>query len=122
MDTAGLRWAPDTLPIDMMTALTILTGATTAAATICARAISSGAAGNSKQTRDPRDGTLDGPVPQPGLHMSVPYPGSITRQQETPVSYTHLTLPTNYSVSITVVAVSLKKKNNTILRYILNKQ
>ena len=28
----------------------------------------------------------------------------------TSVSYTHLTLPTNYSVSISVVAVSLKKK------------
>ena len=27
-----------------------------------------------------------------------------------PVSYTHLTLPTNYSVEISVVAVSLKKK------------
>ena len=31
-----------------------------------------------------------------------------------PVSYTHLTLPTTYSVSIPVVAVSLKKKLYTI--------
>ena len=29
-----------------------------------------------------------------------------------PVSYTHLTLPTIHSVEISVVAASLKKKNN----------
>ena len=29
-----------------------------------------------------------------------------------PVSYTHLTLPTIYSVEISAVAVSLKKNNN----------
>ena len=31
--------------------------------------------------------------------------------EEDPVSYTHLTLPTIYSVEISVVDVSLKKKN-----------
>ena len=31
---------------------------------------------------------------------------------QVPVSYTHLTLPTIYSVYISVVAVPLKKKNN----------
>ena len=33
-----------------------------------------------------------------------------TAQAFTPVSYTHLTLPTTYPVSISVVAVSFKKK------------
>ena len=37
----------------------------------------------------------------------------IAREVSEPVSYTHLTLPTIYSVQISVVAVSLKKKKNT---------
>ena len=32
------------------------------------------------------------------------------RSAATPVSYTHLTLPTNHTVQISVVAVKLKKK------------
>eukprot|EP01015_Nassula_variabilis_P011605 TRINITY_DN1940_c0_g1_i1.p1 TRINITY_DN1940_c0_g1~~TRINITY_DN1940_c0_g1_i1.p1 ORF type:complete len:107 (-),score=35.27 TRINITY_DN1940_c0_g1_i1:11-331(-) len=46
----------------------------------------------------------------PGLLLTYPI-GLIT------VSYTHLTLPTIYSVQISVVAVSLKKKNINIYAY-----
>ena len=42
-----------------------------------------------------------------GAHVFSPY-------AKTPVSYTHLTLPTIYSVEISGVAVSLKKKNKQI--------
>ena len=38
--------------------------------------------------------------------------GTSARSGATPVSYTHLTLPTIYSVYISVVAVTLKKKKN----------
>eukprot|EP00825_Cyclidium_porcatum_P012590 TRINITY_DN16575_c0_g1_i3.p2 TRINITY_DN16575_c0_g1~~TRINITY_DN16575_c0_g1_i3.p2 ORF type:complete len:204 (+),score=37.02 TRINITY_DN16575_c0_g1_i3:181-792(+) len=49
----------------------------------------------------------------PEKYLSVNFPEteiSIANRQ-TPVSYTHLTLPTICSVQISVVAVSLKKKN-----------
>ena len=45
------------------------------------------------------------PTPPPGVTVVSPFD-----VQRYPVSYTHLTLPTTYSVEISVVAGSLKKK------------
>eukprot|EP00825_Cyclidium_porcatum_P044292 TRINITY_DN6466_c0_g1_i1.p1 TRINITY_DN6466_c0_g1~~TRINITY_DN6466_c0_g1_i1.p1 ORF type:complete len:112 (-),score=6.87 TRINITY_DN6466_c0_g1_i1:18-353(-) len=61
-------------------------------------------------------------APAPGLHARVHPPNGRVGHRPivsgiglclAPVSYTHLTLPTICSVQISVVAVSLKKKNNS---------
>ena len=48
--------------------------------------------------------------------VAVAQQGTLGRAAETlnPVSYTHLTLPTNREVYISVIAVSLKKKTKNI--------
>eukprot|EP01016_Furgasonia_blochmanni_P003609 TRINITY_DN11414_c0_g1_i11.p2 TRINITY_DN11414_c0_g1~~TRINITY_DN11414_c0_g1_i11.p2 ORF type:complete len:136 (-),score=6.25 TRINITY_DN11414_c0_g1_i11:12-419(-) len=49
-----------------------------------------------------------------GISISIPTISRLKQRvciSHKPVSYTHLTLPTIYSVQISVVAVSLKKKN-----------